>query len=231
MPYGRKYASRRKPAFRRRRPFTRRVYRRRRRTTAMVNRSAYPVSSHLRTKLKYTAVLNLGTSGVTPVEYFFRGNSLYDPDFTGTGHQPLGFDQIMNLYSKFFVSGSSIRLTASGNTTPVMIVLAPEEDTTGVSILPTAAEKPKAKSRLLASTGTSQGIMRSYATTYQMTGKSKNNRYDDDLSGSASANPTLQWYWYIGYQHPDLTNSAGAVFQVDIVYYVTFYDRIRLNAS
>ncbi len=39
----------------------------------------------------------------TGSEYVFRLNSLYDPDLTGTGHQPYGFDQFAALYSRYKV--------------------------------------------------------------------------------------------------------------------------------
>ena len=41
--------------------------------------------------------LNPGTAGV-PSFYTFRANSCYDPNYTGTGHQPRGYDQIMSMY-------------------------------------------------------------------------------------------------------------------------------------
>jgi len=40
----------------------------------------------------------------------FNGNGLYDPDDTGTGHQPRGFDQIKALYRTYRVTASSIRV-------------------------------------------------------------------------------------------------------------------------
>ena len=44
-----------------------------------------------------TFSVNPGIGG-TPGVYVFRSNSCYDPNFTGTGHQPRGFDQIMTMY-------------------------------------------------------------------------------------------------------------------------------------
>jgi len=38
----------------------------------------------------------------------FRANSCFDPDFTGGGAQPRGFDQWMTIYSKYVVMKSKI---------------------------------------------------------------------------------------------------------------------------
>lgn len=57
----------------------------------------------LRTKqncvLRYheSFTLNPGVAGI-PAAYIFRANSCYDPDFSGTGHQPRGYDQVMAMY-------------------------------------------------------------------------------------------------------------------------------------
>lgn len=41
--------------------------------------------------------------------YIFRANSMYDPDFTSTGHQPYGYDQyVPTLYNHSTVLGSKI---------------------------------------------------------------------------------------------------------------------------
>lgn len=38
----------------------------------------------------------------------FSANGLYDPDITGTGHQPIGFDQLMLFYNHYVVTTSKI---------------------------------------------------------------------------------------------------------------------------
>ena len=39
-----------------------------------------------------------------------RGNGVYDPDLTGTGHQPRGFDQMAALYGYYAVKSSTCRV-------------------------------------------------------------------------------------------------------------------------
>ncbi len=45
------------------------------------------------------------------VNYIFRANSIYDPDYTGTGHQPMGHDTYAALYNHYSVRRSAIRVT------------------------------------------------------------------------------------------------------------------------
>jgi len=44
-------------------------------------------------------------AGVTYVEYDWRLNSLFDPNYTETGHQPRGFDQLSSLFTQYLVLG------------------------------------------------------------------------------------------------------------------------------
>jgi len=60
--------------------------------------------------LRYHDVVDTGGTGVSPSSYIFAANGLYDPDITGTGHQPMGFDQLMAFYAHYTVIRSSIKV-------------------------------------------------------------------------------------------------------------------------
>lgn len=70
---------------------------------------AFPRS--MTTVLKYvqTVQLDAGASGV-PAQYNFRANSIYDPDLTGGGGQPLARDQFFLLYDHYTVIGSRMKV-------------------------------------------------------------------------------------------------------------------------
>ena len=51
----------------------------------------------------------LSTTG-TPATYQFAANDMYDPNFTGTGHQPYQFDQLAALYNHWTVIASKITI-------------------------------------------------------------------------------------------------------------------------
>lgn len=60
-------------------------------------------------KLRYTTEINLnpGAAGAA-ASYVFGANAMYDPDITGGGHQPKGFDEWMTFYDHYTVVGSKI---------------------------------------------------------------------------------------------------------------------------
>lgn len=62
--------------------------------------------------------------------YVFRANSLFDPDYTSTGHQPYGFDQLTVMYNHYCVKRAIIQVTLLNNTSsyPVWIGIALHDD-------------------------------------------------------------------------------------------------------
>ena len=60
--------------------------------------------------------LDVGAVGI-PASYVFSANGLYDPNITGIGHQPRGFDQLMALYDHYVVIGVRAILTVHGSDT------------------------------------------------------------------------------------------------------------------
>jgi len=61
--------------------------------------------------LRYSTNFSLTVTAGAVATYVFRANDLFDPDFTGTGHQPMGFDQLMVFYNHFVVTHSKLIAT------------------------------------------------------------------------------------------------------------------------
>jgi hypothetical protein len=69
--------------------------------------------SHLRRTLRYVDRVELTSTSGGHAYYQFRANSLFDPDLSGTGHQPRYFDQLCSAtgpYTTYRVHGCSVRL-------------------------------------------------------------------------------------------------------------------------
>lgn len=92
----------------RRRPNRRR---RRRRQMKPYNRLVSlrnPVSRQALVKLRYVDEFSLDPGVGTAAFYGFSCNSLFDPNASGVGHQPYGFDQWMTFYHRYCVIGAKI---------------------------------------------------------------------------------------------------------------------------
>ncbi len=107
----------------------RRSYRRKKRNFTKTKGSgtnrAYPLHKKFTFKTRYVdhrLVLDPGAGGIA-VSHVFNLTSLFDPDFTGIGHQPIGFDQIMPMYDHYTVIGARAKVTFT-NTDPTHSQLA-----------------------------------------------------------------------------------------------------------
>lgn len=60
-------------------------------------------------KMRYVATVLLTSTGGLSSQYCFRWNSIYDPDFTSTGAQPIGYTQWSNMYKNYTVVGAKLQ--------------------------------------------------------------------------------------------------------------------------
>jgi len=60
---------------------------------------------------RYSQYVNLDPSMGAATKQVFRANSLYDPDLTGTGHQPMGRDELSAVYGHYLVTNAKITVT------------------------------------------------------------------------------------------------------------------------
>jgi hypothetical protein len=85
-------------------------------TSGGIPRSLRPFWGPARHKFRYADYLALstGAAGTTGV-HSWSCNSLYDPDQTGTGHQPLGFDELKVFFDHYIVLAATMRLRISAD--------------------------------------------------------------------------------------------------------------------
>lgn len=106
MVFRRRLGGRRRKAAFKKRPV--RTYRKRRNYAP----SSSILGSRRVVKMRYNwnGQLQTGAAGVAGVQVF-AANGLYDPDITGVGHQPRGFDQLMTLYAYATVIAAKCSVT------------------------------------------------------------------------------------------------------------------------
>ncbi len=74
----------------------------------------------MRGKVTYATVLAFAPAAGAISDQVFRLNSIYDPDYTGTGTTALGYTQYAALYQRYRVLGATVRVVWDNmNTNPI----------------------------------------------------------------------------------------------------------------
>ena len=79
-------------------------------TTQKPGYKGHPFGKKFYTKLRYSEshVIAASSSNNFATSYKYRLNSLFDPNYTGVGHQPRGFDQLSTIYEKYTIVAAKI---------------------------------------------------------------------------------------------------------------------------
>lgn len=64
-------------------------------------------------KLRYVTYTTLDSTTGSLARHWFRANSAFDPDSSGVGHQPSGYDQWSQFYNHYVIVGSRMKATFS----------------------------------------------------------------------------------------------------------------------
>jgi len=193
------------------------------------------VSDRQRVSLKYTMVSAL-TSVITTgaFSYVFRGNSVFDPDFTSTGGQPANFDDYAALFNQYRVHGSTIKvhvLPTTSGTEPTMWVIGPRHISTSVTLATQMdfAAQPYSRAGLfnIYRAGAPDSVFTMSMTTPKFQGLSAAEFAGrDDLTALVSTNPAEGWFWHVTATNVDLSVTSELAIMVELVYDVEFFDRI-----
>ncbi len=167
--------------------------------------------------LKYTEKIQFNPAA-TSYEYIYRGNSINDPNFTGTGGRPVGYTEWSSFYNRYRVVGSIINLEILGSIATSICVF-PSLSSTGVSGYADAVSQPYAKWIQVAGSG---GLNVKRLSNKMGSAKISGQRImqDDLYAASFGSDPNASWYWC-------LNMDAGAS-NVDITVTVTVFYRVVL---
>lgn len=126
---------------------------------------------------------------------FFIANGLFDPDISGSGHQPMGFDQMMQIYTTYHVVRASITVTCMAEVSGAAVGLYLSPDTTSITDPIRLIENGLMKIvHLSASTGSGANRQASVSLTCDVPAYfgrrgTRSILNDDNLGGTAAANP------------------------------------------
>jgi len=191
-------------------------------TTVTSSTGGFP--SRMRVKLVYSQY-NPESASASVVSQIFRGNSVYDPDQTGTGGQPYNFDDFAIEYKRYRVRACTIHVefvchTAGGRGATVVVV--PTNSSTAFTSVYDAMAAPHAKSALL--TGLGNGTKTRVTmrrTTKQVLGEDWGDRFE----ALVTADPADPWYYQILVFSNDASTTLGVTVLAKLTYDVEFFDR------
>lgn len=167
----------------------------------------------------YHTFITIGSTFGSTGNWFFRANGMYDPDFTGGGHQPLYFDQLSAIYNHFRVikSNMKLRLTSRGTGNPVMVTgVMLNDDTSGTINGETLCEQKRARSMTLAQ-GTNDNTYRLSERFSAYSTFGKESMGNDSLIGSGANDPSELTFFQIFCYSP-LLGSGTIDLEVTIDY-------------
>lgn len=154
-------------------------------------------ASHL-TELTYAEGVSINPGSGVLGDYVFNAGGLYDPNTTGTGHQPYGFDQMMTFYNHFVVLKASCRADFVSNVSAPFwggIHINDSSTTLAATDYSAFGELPRMKRVLLApSPAPARACSMSYSAEefFHCDPLAR-----DELQGSASANPTESAFFHV----------------------------------
>lgn len=174
-------------------------------------------------------------AGALNGEHLFRANSMYDPDFTGVGNQPRGFDQWMALYHRFHVIGSKIRARFATTTTETVPALCGISMSRGgnsnLGIAVDNIEKWSGGSKVLLPAGNNVAVTKAKFSTKKFY-KVKNILDNQQLSGTATTDPSWCAYYHVWVQPMNTSvNLNAVVVDVTVEYLAVLTEPVDVGRS
>lgn len=209
-------------------------------TVAKVGASPYTflgLPGSLRADLRYSEYFSLDPAAGALATYTYRANSIYDPNYSAGGHQPLGYDQLSVLYAHYIVQRAHIKVRVAGSIagTAGVFTLSLLDGPTSPTPWTAITEQPRCKFMVLSGTGSASKDVPSLSIDFNAKsffGVTDVNDNRDSIGALVGANPEDCAYFSISYQAADLSadmNAIGVV--VTIEYDVLFSERENLAGS
>lgn len=175
------------------------------------------------TKMRYCDQIQMTSTLGAMTGYVFAANSVFDPDVSGVGHQPMFRDNFAAIYDQYVVIGSKItvRMTnVTANNTCVFGING-DDDSAGSATLATKMEQNNSQWIQLGPTGSGSDT-HTITCTFEPTRDFGVDAKNDGASQTAvGSSPTELWCYQV-WMAASGANTVTAQFTVEIDYTVKF---------
>lgn len=203
--------------------------------TTRTNTINGPLAMRQIVKMRYSEDVNL-TASTALQNYDFRANSIYDPNLTGIGHQPLGHDNWQSFYDHYVVLGAKISVrmfhTNNTNTDSVFFSLALQDSANTMTSQTHIREQPRTSWTMVSppSAGQSQKTLSKKFSAKRFFG-AKSIIVWDKLGAAFGSNPAEDALFRIFYQNATSVNNVGVGVNVVVEYIVMLSEPKALTQS
>jgi hypothetical protein len=196
-----------------------------------LGRQLIGIPPSIKVKLRYTSSYTHTHTTGTMQSWAFRGNSVYDPDYTYTGHQPVGFDELSAFYDHYRVTSSHMEAFCSSLTAnvPIAVVVFPSRALSGQSDYLASLESTRSAYHVLSTNSIPVVIVKNSATTQSLF--QGQDVTDQDFGSACTTNPSKPWYWTITTNSANGASTSSVALTVVITYDVVFSQKDLLNTS
>lgn len=193
--------------------------------------------------LRYAETFSLttGAGGVCGTEQVMSLNSLYDPNFTGVGHQPYGFDQLCPVfYNQYIVKAVKITLLANtiGGSAEVAVVYKLDTGSGGVVLagntLDRCTEAPMVGTAVISPSGNARAReILINAKNHKILGITPKQYFDNVTAhaGTGAASPSVQTFLRFAAASYSGAAAEGIAVQCIIDYDTEFFSPIQVAQS
>lgn len=193
-----------------------------------------PFPKQLFNTLRYADVVNAAVTSGVGVTYQFSCNSLYDPNASGVGHQPLYFDQLIAIYDHYTVLRSRVKLTPTAltNLTGALVCAAwIDDDTSASTDIVRNMERIGAKTYVFQPGAASAKYPSIYMSWSATEAFGPNPQANDSLQGTSGASPTEQQYFTMNIAENLASASTTPQWVVEIEYDVVWDEFVTISGS
>lgn len=201
-----------------------------RRSPKILTIRAPTMPTKIRLNFRYFTNTQLTTNSTATIidRWDFRANSLYDPDYTYTGHQPLCYDQWTAFYNHYRVTGAkiTIKVTKQGGDGAAFLLRCGDVAYTTLTSYNLQENLGQMWKRFNPDKGSI--TLSSTFSARKLLGRKM---HDLDYAADVTTNPVETVWFQLFYC--DLDNAINTAFSLDvkIQYHAEMWDKYRIVGS
>jgi len=218
MPYKRGYKKRARRNFRKAGKGGRRYY------AKKYNNVGTLIADTTKIHMKYAEDVIVNVNGTLGSDYLFRCNSIFDPNQSGAGHQPMGHDEYARFYKRYVVVGSKITVRFVGATVSGSTVDPNAITNVGITTIDDTGSNILLPSEFMENNRTTYGVIQpqrpSHTITKYFSAKEffgvKNAVDDDTLFAGFGQNPQNGALWQLKFW-PDQAGASDRRVSINVM--------------